>query len=171
MTNFVDLYRQEPRSSVEFSEVSTEGLNLNLLWKTRVLSLVLKTKSRNMLSLPFMAHRMLSLFKICHKICLIILEIYSHWIWKNCWALKWILSFVKRMSFVKTHELDLLMKETRQWCFDKFSSHGEFRLFSRGPDCRLGVNFGLRCGGPARTRLTIPCEDCNCLSVECIKGP
>ena len=38
---------------------------LNSLWKTWVLALVLKIKSRKMSSLPFMVHRKSSLFKIC----------------------------------------------------------------------------------------------------------
>ena len=134
--------------SVERVPPPPRRAQFNLLWKTFILSLVFKTKSRKMLSLPFMAHRMSFLFKICREICLKTLEIHSHWFWKNYWALKWILSFVKRMSFVKTHELDLLMKENCQRCFEKFSSRGELCLFSRGQDCRVGANFSLRRSGP-----------------------
>ena len=67
-----------------------------------------------MLSLPSMTHRKLSLFKI-------LLENMSENT-VNIFALnfKELLSFeinteiLKRMSFVKTHGLDLLIKETRQ---------------------------------------------------------
>ena len=146
--------------SVERVPPPPRRAQFNLLWKTFILSLVFKTKSRKMLSLPFMAHRMLFLFKICREICLKTLEIHSHWFWKNYWALKWILSFVKRMSFVKNMSLICW------WNFDGFSCCSELCFFFRELGHRVGVNFGLRYGSPAGMRLTIPSEGCNYLSIE-----